>query len=97
MKTWMFVTAVFWLFYDMCVCPQGEEQTAQHKESISSQTTITDSLLQRWYFPSSIRPPPLRNGDKHDLTQHGRTTISVTSQQAISFSLMAFFIAPLAG
>ena len=58
MKTWMFVTAVFWLFYNMCVCPQSEEQTTQGKESLGQQTIITDSLVQRWYVPCCIRPPP---------------------------------------
>jgi hypothetical protein len=59
MKTWMFVTAVFWLFYNMCVCPQSEEQTDQREKPVDDQTTITDSFSQKWYFPNSIRPPPL--------------------------------------
>ncbi len=32
MKTWMFVTAVFWLFYKMCVCPQDLGQTTTGAE-----------------------------------------------------------------
>jgi len=58
MKTWMFTTAVFWMFYNMCVCPQANEQTAV-PETVGGQTWITDLFPQRWYFPRCIRPPPL--------------------------------------
>jgi len=58
MKTWMFTTAVFWMFYNLCVCPQSDEQTA-FQETAGGQIPITDSLAQRWYFPRCIRPPPL--------------------------------------
>jgi hypothetical protein len=60
MKTWMFVTAVFWMFYNMRVCPQSEAQTTESKKLISNQTTITDAVLQKWYLPICIRPPPLQ-------------------------------------
>jgi hypothetical protein len=91
MKTWTFVTAVFWLFYGLCVCPQSPEQTTGHQECIGDQTTVMDALSPNWNSPDIIRPPPRAAWDQHDLTQRDITVISVTSQQAISFPLMAFF------
>jgi len=58
MKTWTFVTAVFWLFYNMPVCPESREQTCESQELITPSTLITDSRLQEWYFPNCGRPPP---------------------------------------
>lgn len=58
MKTWMFVTAVFWLFYGMCVCPQSAEQTPSSNECIPDTTVDTDVCVRTWYFPSCVRPPP---------------------------------------
>jgi midasin (ATPase involved in ribosome maturation) len=60
MKTWMFTTAVFWMFYNMCVCPQSNEQTTLFHETAGGQTTITDLFSQRWHLSRCIRPPPLR-------------------------------------
>jgi hypothetical protein len=60
MKTWMFTTAVFWMFYNLCVCPQSQEQTTLVQETAGDPTTITDSFAQRWYLSRCIRPPPLR-------------------------------------
>jgi hypothetical protein len=59
MKTWTFVTAVFWLFYNMSVCPQSEEQTCTRQNLTDPQTTITQVLSQTWYFPNCTRPPPV--------------------------------------
>jgi hypothetical protein len=60
MKTWMFVTAVFWLFYNMCVCPHSDEQMTPWNEGIFGQTPIMDLVLQTWTVPACIRPPPAR-------------------------------------
>jgi hypothetical protein len=60
MKTWMFVTAVFWLFYNMSACPQSGEQTCTNQNLTGHQTTITPSLSQTWYFPNRTRPPPVQ-------------------------------------
>ena len=61
MKTWTFVTAVFWLFYHMSVCPQGEEQIAEDGESIRSASISTDPFLQSWTGLNVARPPPPGN------------------------------------
>jgi hypothetical protein len=58
MKTWMFVTAVFWLFYEMCVCPQDRERTVLCIEPRGRTVTNVGSLLLPWYSPSYVRPPP---------------------------------------
>jgi hypothetical protein len=68
MKTWTFVTAVFWLFYNLPICPHSEEQTTADGKLICSQTTIIDRALQKWYFANCIRPPPPCNWDPYDLT-----------------------------
>jgi hypothetical protein len=60
MKTWMFVTAIFWLFFNMCVCPQAAAQAGADNESRGLQTTV-DSLFQRWYLSHRVRPPPPEN------------------------------------
>jgi hypothetical protein len=61
MKTWMFVAAIFWLFFDMCVCPQTPEQTDSSEDPKGVPTTDVDSWGPWWNAPDSIRPPPSLN------------------------------------
>jgi hypothetical protein len=65
MKTWMFVTAVFWLFYKMCVCPQDLGQMTTACGTRGLPVTDADRFVQRWYCPSYVRPPPA--GNPHQL------------------------------
>lgn len=69
MKTRTFVVEILWLLVEMCLCPQCDEQTTEHPQAVSHQTTPTDSSsnLERWYCPNYVRPPPRGNPDKHDL------------------------------
>lgn len=58
MKTWTFVTAVFWLFFHLCLCPQSEAQGSACGDARGLLGTDVDTLLQRWYSLEYIRPPP---------------------------------------
>lgn len=58
MKTWTFVTAVFWLFYNMSVCPLSSEQMTEDGQSVRTATMRADPFQQNWTGLNVVRPPP---------------------------------------
>jgi len=59
MKTWMFVTEVFWLFLGLCIFPQSAESPYDHNQRASQFTTRTsNTTFNIWYASSLVRPPP---------------------------------------
>jgi hypothetical protein len=64
MKTWKFVAEVMWLFLEVCLCPHSGEQPphtdTDRYQRARHQTTVIDFLIERWYSPNYVRPPPRR-------------------------------------